>query len=103
MVDAVTAPSLSTPGFSNSLLNQVLNHLTTVKLDKNNYLLRKTLALPTLKGYKLERHLTGETPCPSKLVLSASSSNTTMTEEGANATVKASSSSILQTMNPLFK
>ncbi|KAA0045271.1 uncharacterized protein E6C27_scaffold316G00050 [Cucumis melo var. makuwa] len=48
--------------FSNPLLNQVLNQLiTTTKPDQRNYLLWQTLALPILRGYKLEGHLTGFT------------------------------------------
>ncbi|KAA0026100.1 uncharacterized protein E6C27_scaffold19G00360 [Cucumis melo var. makuwa] len=96
-------PSLSSAGFSNPPLNQILNQLATVKLDRKNYLLWKTLALPILKGYKLEGHLTGETPCPSHFVLSASSSNTTVTEEGADATIGASSSITPRIVNSLFE
>ncbi|KAA0049614.1 UBN2_3 domain-containing protein [Cucumis melo var. makuwa] len=57
-----------TTNFTNPPLNQILNQLTTVKLDRGNYLLWETLALPILKGYKLDGHLSDECPCPPKLI-----------------------------------
>lgn len=104
---------LDTPAtsFTNPPLNQILNQLTTVKLDRSNYLLWKTLALPILKGYKLEGHLTGEKPCPEKFVTITSSagSNGSITEEGddreqrAPKQIASSSMSAPAIINPLFE
>lgn len=54
----------STAAFSTPPLNQLLNQITTIKLDRGNYLLWKNLALPILHSYKLEGHLLGTKPCP---------------------------------------
>ncbi|KAA0037399.1 uncharacterized protein E6C27_scaffold278G001080 [Cucumis melo var. makuwa] len=70
----------SSSGFSNPLLNQVLNQLTMIKLDQINYLLWKILVLLILKCYKLEGHLTGEKLCPPKYVLTPGSTSALVNE-----------------------
>lgn len=50
---------VGTPSFVN-LLNQV----TTIKLDRTNFLLWQSIVIPILKSYKLEGHLFGKTPAP---------------------------------------
>lgn len=52
-----TSP-VGTPAFAN-LLNQV----TSIKMDRNNFLLWQNIALPILRSYKLEGHLTGKDKC----------------------------------------
>ncbi|KAA0057521.1 uncharacterized protein E5676_scaffold1503G00180 [Cucumis melo var. makuwa] len=51
---SLIALPLITPNFSTPSLDQLLNQLSTTKLDQTNYLLWKTLPLPILKSYKLE-------------------------------------------------
>lgn len=97
----LTIPTSSAPSFSNPPLNPVFNQLITVKLDKNNYLLWKTIALPILKGYK---HLTNETPCSLGILTSGQESSTTMTKDrDATNPGASSSSSIAVAVNPAFE
>lgn len=51
--------SVGNPTFAN-LLNQV----TSIKLDRENFLIWQNVVLPFLKSYKLEGHLTGKCPAP---------------------------------------
>lgn len=64
--------------FNNPSLNQLLNQITSTKLERGNFLLWKTLALPILRSYKLEGHLSGKNPCP-PMFLPISSENATPT------------------------
>lgn len=52
------------PNFRTPHLYQLLNKITTIKLDRGNFLLRKNLALPILRSYRLEVYLSGEIECP---------------------------------------
>lgn len=47
------------PPFAN-----LLNHVTSIKMDSNNFLLWQNIALPILRSYKLEGYLTGKDVCP---------------------------------------
>lgn len=53
-----------TPSFTN-LLNQV----TSIKLDKCNFLLWQNIVLPILRSYKLEGHLIEKTPPPEQSII----------------------------------
>lgn len=55
---------VGTPSFVN-LLNQV----TTIKLDRTNFLLWQSIVIPILKSYKLEGHLFGKTPAPEMSII----------------------------------
>ncbi|XP_031745012.1 uncharacterized protein LOC116405217 [Cucumis sativus] len=89
MTNGVSLIGSSTTNFSNPPLNQILNQLASVKLDRGNYLLWQTLALPILKSYKLQGHLTEENQCPPKFII--------------NPTCGASSrSTTTKTVNPKF-
>ena len=93
MANAVSLVRSSTTNFSNPPLNQLLNQLPYVKLDPGNYLLCQTLALPILKSYKLEGHLTGENPCPPKFITNSSGESQSGIDGTTEATGGASSSS----------
>ncbi|XP_038902487.1 uncharacterized protein LOC120089143 [Benincasa hispida] len=51
---------------------------TTIKLDQENYLLWRNLALPILRSYRLEGHLTGEDPCPPRFSVATDQSTATV-------------------------
>lgn len=55
---------IGTPTFTN-LLNQV----TSIKLDRTNYLLWQNIVIPILKSYKLEGHLSGKIPAPEMTIV----------------------------------
>lgn len=68
MANAFSGNSSTTSGmlnFSNPPLNELLNQITTIKLDRGNFLLWKNRALPILRSYKLEIYLLGLKECPS--------------------------------------
>ncbi|KAI4323960.1 hypothetical protein L6164_023530 [Bauhinia variegata] len=46
-----------------------LTSLCSVKLDKNNYLLRKSTILPMLRGHKLDSYILGTKPCPEPFII----------------------------------
>lgn len=43
--------------------------MTSIKLDRNNFLLWQNIALPILRSYKLEGHLTGKDECPEHSII----------------------------------
>jgi hypothetical protein len=53
-----------------------LNHHITLKLDRENYLLWRTLLIPYLESQELFGYVTGAIPCPPQYVASSSSSST---------------------------
>lgn len=55
---------MGTPAFAN-LLNQV----TSIKLDRTNYLLWQNIVILILKSYKLEGHLPGKTHAPEHTII----------------------------------
>ena len=67
-----------------------------MKLDRRNYLLWKTLALPILKSYKLKDHLVEENPCPLKFIINPTGESQSEIEGAAEATGGTSSSSTIQ-------
>ena len=97
--------------FTSSPLNQLLNQVTTTKLDRSNLLLWKHLALPILRGYKIEGYMLGHIPCPSMYVSRPTVSSTTQstvetTAEMASSQTMASSSMSTPTeevVNPGFE
>ncbi|KAA0060627.1 Reverse transcriptase, RNA-dependent DNA polymerase [Cucumis melo var. makuwa] len=103
MANAVSLVEFLTTNFSNPPLNQLLNQLSSVKLDRGNYLLWKTLALPIMKSYKFEGHLTGENPCPPKFITNQIGESQSEIDGTAEATDGASSrSTATKTVNPKF-
>ncbi|XP_022151683.1 uncharacterized protein LOC111019598 [Momordica charantia] len=61
----VTPPAVvSGAVFTSPPLNQLLNQITSIKMDRGNFLLWQNLALPILRSYKLFDYLTGDKPCP---------------------------------------
>lgn len=42
----------------------LLNQVTSIKLDRGNFLLWQNTVIPILKSYKFEGHLTGKSPYP---------------------------------------
>lgn len=124
MLDLVSEPSMAsdnstgslalstgTANFSNPQLNQLLNKITSIKLDRSNFLLWKNLALPILRSYKLEGHLSGGNSCPPQFIQSTGADSTPSgapVEEGAISTqsgvVGAFASDITtKVVNPLFE
>lgn len=96
---ANAASSLATTtAFISPPLNQLLNQITTIKLDCRNYLLWKNLALPILKSYKLEGHLTGDKPCPEKY-----QQQKTATTEAESSGGGSSSSTTVKVVNPQYE
>lgn len=94
--------------FSSPPLNQLLNQITTIKLDRGNFLLWKNLALPILRSYKLEGHLSESSPCPEKFVQAANVRvNPVQTEAGASSSMAAASevaeSILVVEINPLYE
>lgn len=69
------APIMTNLTYSKPPLNQLLNQVTTIKLERGNYLLWRNLALPVLKSYGIKGHLTGETQCQEKSIRPASASS----------------------------
>jgi hypothetical protein len=55
------------------------NQFSTVKLDRDNYILWTTQVVPYLEGHSLYGYITGETPAPAKEIASSASSSTTPT------------------------
>ncbi|XP_016901223.2 uncharacterized protein LOC107991202 [Cucumis melo] len=103
MANAVSLVESSTTNFSNPPLNQLLNQLSSVKLDRGNYLLWKTLALPIMKSYKFEGHLTGENPCLPKFITNQTGESQSGIDGTTEATDGASSrSTTTKTVNPKF-
>lgn len=47
----------------------LLNQVTLIKLDRNNFLLWQNIALPILRSHKLEGHLTGKDECPKHSII----------------------------------
>lgn len=98
----------SVPQFSNPPLNQLLNQITSIKLDRGNFLLWKNLALPILNSYKLHGHLTGEEKCPSQFSAPSAPASTpsVVTTEEPSASDVASSSTTTPTptvINPQYE
>lgn len=56
--------SLGTPAFAN-----ILNQVTSINLDRTNYLLWQNIIIPILKSYKLEGHLSGKTPASEMTII----------------------------------
>ncbi|XP_038875135.1 uncharacterized protein LOC120067668 [Benincasa hispida] len=54
-INGIESTKCSTPP-----LNQLLNQITSIKLERGNFMLWKTLALLILRGYRLEGHLSDE-------------------------------------------
>ena len=55
---------------SSSTIVQTLNiqHLISVKLDRQTYLLCRTQFIPLLRGYGLEGYVDGSLPCPPRIL-----------------------------------
>lgn len=49
-----------------------------IKLHNDNFLLWQNMLLPILRGHKLEGFLNGETPSPSKFLVSTTTSSTSV-------------------------
>ncbi|KAA0067279.1 uncharacterized protein E6C27_scaffold418G001000 [Cucumis melo var. makuwa] len=100
----ISVTATPTTSFTNPLLNQILNQLTTIKLDRGNYLLWKTLALPILKSYKLNSHLFGESPCLPKIIMLTTQPNESIVENAGEPSQETSSSSTaVVTVNPKYE
>lgn len=116
-VERLRPGSFSSPAYNSPPLNQLLNQITTIKLDRNNFLLWKNLALLILRSYCLEGHLIGEDVCPpmvvQSLVTAEQSSNlaaptfaqVVSQRESTSSASGASSSSVVSTVmvSPLYK
>ncbi|XP_038887015.1 uncharacterized protein LOC120077182 [Benincasa hispida] len=88
--------------FSTPPLNQLLNQITNTKLERGYFMLWKTLALPILRGYKLERHLSGTKICSPMFTVSTIPSIETG-DFGSQASGGASSATGERTFNPLYE
>ncbi|KAI4297688.1 hypothetical protein L6164_037568 [Bauhinia variegata] len=53
-----------------------LTSLCFVKLDRNNYLLWKSMILPMLRGHKLDSYILGTKPCPEPFIIGESGRKT---------------------------
>lgn len=89
VIDAATMGNSTT--FSSPPLNQLLNQITMIKLDRGNFLLWKNLTLSILRSYKLEGHLLGTKPCPPRVISQVTEGNG---NNGAATGVEASSSEV---------
>lgn len=56
------------PTYNSPPLNQLLNQITSIKLDRSNFLLWKNLTHPILKSYRLFGHLIREKESPPMFV-----------------------------------
>lgn len=94
-----TLPSFMTIGTLSSLpLNQLLNQVTSIKMDRSNFLLWQNLAWPILRSYKLEGYLTGEKPWSSRFI----PKNTNGEEESSAATSSGAETEAEQQLNLAF-
>lgn len=94
-----TLPSFMTIGTLSSLpLNQLLNQVTSIKMDRSNFLLWQNLAWPILRSYKLEGYLTGEKPWSSRFI----PKKTNGEEESSAATSSGAETEAEQQLNLAF-
>lgn len=77
---SISPLTVSNTSFVSPPLNQLLNQITSIKMDRGNFLLWKNLALPILRNYKLFDYLTGAKKCPSKHLTEANASSSTKEE-----------------------
>ena len=61
-IESSSISFLTTP----SLFHNTFNHPINIKLDRSNYLLRKSQIIPAIKGHNLGGFLFGTLPCPPK-------------------------------------
>lgn len=91
--------------FSNPPLNKLLNQVTSMKLDRSNFLLSNNLALPIFQSYNGEGHLLGSTPWPPKYI--QTTSNVAVDSTGASsfeAVVGETTSSTMEAVvNPQYE
>ncbi|KAI9153363.1 hypothetical protein LWI28_010171 [Acer negundo] len=73
-----TTDQLSSQNSSKSLkaLGNALSHYSSIKLDRDNYLLWKNMVLPVIKGHYLEGFINGKTPCPPEIISETISDST---------------------------
>ncbi|XP_038882253.1 uncharacterized protein LOC120073479 [Benincasa hispida] len=88
--------------FSTPPLNQLLNQITSIKLERGTFMLWKTLSLPILKGYRLEGHLSRTKVCPLMFILSTSSV-AKPGEVDSQASEGALSSTYMKSLNPQYE
>lgn len=93
----------ATAPFSSPPLNQLLNQVTSIKLDRGNFLLWKNLALPILRSYKLEGHFIGSKSCPLKRIPQPNEGATAGAEDSGTEVNEASSSTTETVMNPQYE
>ena len=61
-IESSSISFLTTP----SLFHNTFNHPINIKLDRSNYLLRKSQIIPAIQGHNLGGFLFGTLPCPPK-------------------------------------
>ncbi|KAL5772494.1 hypothetical protein ACOSQ2_012418 [Xanthoceras sorbifolium] len=77
-----TVGTLTIPSVSNfsavetfSPFGGKLSHSSVIKLDRNNYLLWKSIIFPVIHGYKLDGYLLGTKPCPLEFLPATTTDN----------------------------